>query len=323
MWRKRQRGGFPISVSDNSNDTGSVADLCVDAHLAECMDDNAGRPAADVNAMTPAEARAVYAQSREMWNTGEPAMAEVRRNMMHLDAVEMPAVTFVPDDAGPGATVFLHGGGWVMGGTATHDGIMRRLADLTRRPVIGLDYPLAPDARRPATVRACTAAISRIIEDSEGPVVVAGDSAGAELSLSATLALRDAGATLPDGLCLAYPALWPRFETESHNRSGDGRFGLSTETMRGFWQHYLGDGEALPASPDLSGLPRCYILGAALDPLLDDAVDLAGLLKAAGVDCELHVPGGSTHGFLHYSAVAPIAMDALAAMARFIRSPTG
>ena len=297
-----------------------MADLRVDPRLAECLADNAGRPTADVNAMTPAEARAVYAQSREMWNTGDPAMAEVRRRVLQLDDIEMPAVTFVPNDARPGATVFLHGGGWVMGSTATHDGIMRRLADLTHRPVIGLDYQLAPESQRPVTVRACTAAISRIIGDTEGPVVIAGDSAGAELSLSATLSLRDAGETLPDGLCLAYPALWPRFETESHNRCGDGRFGLSTDTMRGFWEHYLGDGEALPARPDLSGLPRCYILGAALDPLLDDAVDLAGLLEAAGVDRELHVPGGSTHGFLHYSSAAPVAMDALAAMARFVRS---
>ena len=308
------------SVS-NSRQTGQFdAVQIVDPELALCMADNAERPASDVATMTPQDAREVYAQSRVPWNTGLPKMAEVGRGTLSVAGADMPFVTFVPHAADAGTTIYLHGGGWIMGSTATHDGIMRRIAELSRRSVIGLDYPLAPEFRRSTIVSACISAVSQVLERYDGPIVLAGDSAGAELSLSVALALRDQGAPLPDGLCLAYPALWPRFETASHGRSGHGRFGLSTDKMQGYWQHYLGGEEALLDVPDVSGLPRCFVLGAALDCLLDDALDLAHLLAAAGVDHELHVPDGSVHGFLHYSSAAQVAMDALQEIARFIRA---
>ena len=285
----KQSRRVPKSVSDSRKTIQVSADPLVDPELALCMAENAKRPASDVTAMTPQETREVYAQSRVPWNRGLPQMAEVRRGSLPAAHVEVPEVTFVPHEAEAGATIYLHGGGWVMGGTATHDGIMRRVAELSRRTVIGLDYPLAPESRRSATLSVCISAVGQALERCEGPAVLAGDSAGAELSLSVALSLRDQGARLPDGLCLAYPALWPRFETASHVRSGDGRFGLSTDKMRSYWGHYLGGEDALPEWPNVSGLPRSFVLGAALDCLLDDARDLARMLEAAGVEHELQV----------------------------------
>ena len=292
----------------------------VDPELAACMTENAGRPAANITAMSPLEARTTYARSRKPWNTGLPDMAKVDHGSMSTAAGNMPFVRLTPHEADEGAVVYLHGGGWVTGGIDTHDGIMRRIAELSRRTVVGLDYPRAPEARRPAMIEACLTGIRTFMAENSGPVVVAGDSAGAELTVSTALALRDEGDRLPDGLCLAYPALWPRFETPSHARSGDGRFGLSTAKMQVFWGHYLGAHTALPDRPDVAGLPRCLIMGATLDCLLDDATDFARLLKAQGVEHELHVPDGTVHGFLHYSAAAQIAMDAHRAIARFIRA---
>lgn len=293
----------------------------VDPALADCLARNSDRPAADITSMTPQQARAVYAESRLPWNDGQPAMAEVVRGLLPGGTGGLRFVRLVPQQAEPGTVVYFHGGGWVTGSIATHDGIMRRLAELSGRSVVGLDYPLAPETRRAAMLAACLAALRQVMEEGEGPVVLAGDSAGAELALACALALRDAGARLPDGLCLAYPALWPRFETPSHLRLGDGRFGHSTAKMRAYWQHYLGDDEEhLPARPELSGLPPCYLLGAQYDCLLDDTLDLARLLREAGAAPELSVPAGSVHGFLHYAAAAPIALDALRDLARFIRT---
>lgn len=292
----------------------------IDPELGACMAENAGRPAADITAMTPHEARATYAKSREPWNTGLPDVAKVDHGSMDTSAGVMRFVRLTPHQADEGTVVYLHGGGWVTGGIDTHDSIMRRIADLSRHTVIGLDYPRAPEARRPVMIEACRAGILAVMAENDGPVVIAGDSAGAELALSSALALRDERARLPDGLCLAYPALWPRFGTPSHARSGDGRFGLSTAKMKVFWDHYLGDHTALPDRPDVAGLPKCLIMGAALDCLLDDAMDFAALLKAQEVKHELHVPDGTVHGFLHYSAAAQVAMDAHHTIARFIRT---
>ncbi len=292
----------------------------IDPELARCLRRNAARPAADITRMTPQEARRVYAESRVPWNTKEPDMAEVRRGTLQLGGEGMRFVQLLPYDPRPGKVVYLHGGGWVTGSVATHDGIMRRIAEGTRRSVMGFDYPLAPEVRRAGILEACLSAVRCVRAAGKGPLVLGGDSAGAELALSVALAMRDAGEGMPDGLFLAYPALWPRFDTPSHVRSGDGRFGLATETMKQSWRLYLGEEAALPARPELAGLPPCFVLGAALDCLLDDAMDLSRMLEAEGVARELVVPGGSTHGFLHYSAAARIAMDAHEAIARFIRS---
>ena len=196
----------------------------VDPALADCLARNSGRPAADIPSMTPQQARAVYAESRVPWNDGQPAMAEVLRDRLPGAAGGLRFVRLVPEQAEPGTVVYFHGGGWVTGSIETHDGIMRRLAVLSRRCVVGLDYPLAPETRRAAMLAACLAALRQVMQDGEGPVVLAGDSAGAELALACTLALRDQGARLPEGLGLAYPALWLRFETPSHLRLGDGRW---------------------------------------------------------------------------------------------------
>ena len=291
----------------------------IDRELARCLASNAARPAADIATMTPQQARAVYAESRLPWNTGLPAMAEVVQGTLKSGAGEIRFVRLVPEQAEPGLVVYLHGGGWVTGSIETHDGIMRRIADLSCRAVVGLDYPLAPEARRAGILAACVSAVRQMMDGGDAPVVLAGDSAGAELSLATALALRDQGRRLPGGLCLAYPALWPRFDTPSHVRLGDGRFGHSTRKMQVYWRHYLGDGEEpLPDAPELVDLPRCFLLGAELDCLLDDTLDLSRQLTAAGIAHEVSVPKGSVHGFLHYSSAASIAMEALEEMARFI-----
>lgn len=294
--------------------------LAIDPEIAACIAATAGLPVSDVSVMAPQEARAAYAAGRVPWNRGGPVMAETRHHAISTPDGEVAAVAHRPADAQPGTVVYLHGGGWVTGSIETHDGIMRRLASCAQRQVVGLDYPLAPEARRSRILAACVAAVRSIMEGGE-PVILAGDSAGGELALSTALALRDDGLAGPRGLALLYPALWPRFDGPAHRRSGGGAFGLTTAKMRAFWSHYLGEDEgSLDAAPDLGGLPPCFVLGAALDCLLDDALDLSRLLAASNVSHDLSVPAGTVHGFLHYSAKSALAMAAHRRLGDFVRA---
>jgi acetyl esterase len=62
---------------------------------------------------------------------------------------------------------------------------------------------------------------------------------------------------------------------------------------------------------DLRGLPPAFIAGAELDCLLDDSHAMALALEKAGVALQLTVYPGVLHGFLHYSRMLDVAMQAL------------
>src|SRR5690606_12450557 len=72
------------------------------------------------------------------------------------------------------------------------------------------------------------------------------------------------------------------------------------------WRSYLGiepgsagvSAYAAPArAPDLSGLPPAYLCVGALDLFLEEDMDYATRLLAAGVPTELHVLPGAYHAF--------------------------
>lgn len=89
-------------------------------------------------------------------------------------------------------------------------------------------------------------------------------------------------------LSLLYGCFEPSFNNDSHKRNGDGRYGLSSARMRWYWGNWLGDAHdprTAPLHADLTGLPWTYLLGAGLDPLCDDTVNLTGRLVAHGVEC--------------------------------------
>jgi acetyl esterase/lipase len=66
-----------------------------------------------------------------------------------VDADGVPCRLYVPDGA-QRTIVFLHGGGFVFGEVATHDGQARRLANRTGSAVLAVDYRRPPEHPFPA-----------------------------------------------------------------------------------------------------------------------------------------------------------------------------
>ena len=155
-------------------------------------------------------------------------------------------------------------------------------------------------------------------------IVVAGDSAGANLALASLLALRDASDPPLRGAALLYGCYCSRLDTPSHALFGDGSYRLSTAEMGWFWGNYLGTtpaGHPLaePLHADLAGLPPVFLMLAAVDPLADDKRLLARRLADAGVQHELRDYPGTVHGFLQMTARSVAARRALADTGRAIR----
>jgi acetyl esterase/lipase len=230
-----------------------------------------------------------------------------------------------------GTIVYLHGGGWVFGNVQTHRGAMARLARESGCVVVGINYGLAPEAPFPHGLNDCVWAWRWLRSQGDGrgdaaPWVIAGDSAGANLALSAMVELRDAAESLPDAALLFYGVYSADHATASHRRCGDGSFGLSSAKMAWYRSHYLaggrGDGDDPRVSPlhaNLHGLPPLLVTGAELDPLFDDSALLAKKLAETDTPYEFRRYAGLNHGFMQMAPSLPEARQAFRDAAAFLR----
>ena len=222
-----------------------------------------------------------------------------------------------PGNAGPGLVLFVHGGGWTFGSPASHERFARLMAQHAGVAVLVPDYRLAPEHPAPAGIEdilAIIGGLDAIVPPTE-KLVISGDSAGANIALAAALSRPSRAITM---LSLLYGCFAPIFDTGSHQRNGDGQFGLGTQRMKWYWNNWLGalsDPRAAPLHGDLAGLPPCHLLAAALDPLCDDSFLLANRLVEAGVPVRLDVVPGVVHGFLQMTARLTPAMTATEAIA--------
>ncbi len=251
-----------------------------------------------------------------------------------LDEHGLAARLYVPDSAGTRrqrVVVYLHGGGFALGDRDTHDAHARRIANRTGSVVLSVDYRRPPEHPFPAAVQDCDAALDWLTGRGSsvgldvGGVVLAGDSAGANLAL--VTALHRPG--VPAATVLAYPFVDASMTGASYDVP-DG--GITRADAEFFWRQYASS----PADyehPDLSPI-RSEALGvlaptlvqiAEHDALADEDRELVRLLAAAGVDVEATTYDGMIHGFWRHPEQFDAAEDALAEIVAFLdrRVPRG
>jgi acetyl esterase len=311
--------------------TVSADSIELDPEIAAILREAAGLDLPDPTALPIADARAQLTAASLAWNVDLPALPVVRELSVPGRDGAIRLRLYRPQAEGRlPAVVYLHGGGWTFGSVDTHDRLMRLVALAAEAAVIGVDYRLAPEHPFPAPLEDCLAAIRWVrghadeLEVDPERMVVAGDSAGANLALASLLAVRDAGEPALEGAALLYGCYCSRLDTPSHARFGDGSYRLSTAEMRWFWGNYLGTTAAShplaePLHADLAGLPPLYLMCAALDPLADDTRELARRLAECGVPHEVREYPGTVHGFLQMTARSAAARRALADTGRAIR----
>jgi acetyl esterase len=288
-------------------------------------------PPIDPTLLSPAEGRALAARSNARWNVELPAMAQVGETTIPADAELGSATcrvrTLVPEIATAGAMLFVHGGGFAFCSPETHERCARLLARACQLPVLMPDYRLAPEHPYPAGLRDVIACLRTIAAEpgrfgvERGPLLVAGDSAGANLALAAMLHEQRLARALPQGGLLFYGVYGADDETPSHRRFANGP-GLTTAKMRRYWDWYLPD-EARRTEPlaaplhaadvELRALPPLYLLAAGIDPLLSDTIALSQRLEALGRRDRVTIVPGVVHGFLQMSVSLSAARDAIAA----------
>lgn len=227
----------------------------------------------------------------------------------HERAGDVPVLVFRPR-SGPvqGAVLWIHGGGMVLGSAAQDAATCRRIADELGAVVVAPEYRLAPEHPFPTPLEDCYRALrwTALLPDVASlPVVVAGQSAGGGLAAGLALAARDRAEVTLAGQVLVYPMLDDR--TAARPDAGRAVRRLWDERANAFgWRSYLAappgsDGVSRYAAPareqDLTGLPPTWIGVGTADLFLDEDLDHASRLRAAGVPCELEIVPGAFHGF--------------------------
>ncbi len=227
--------------------------------------------------------------------------------------------------------VYLHGGGWVIGGLDTHDDPCRFLASNAGAKLLSIDYRLAPEHPFPAAAEDAFAAYEWALANAErlgadpARVAVGGDSAGGNLAAAVCLMAREAGAPSPAMQLLIYPVTETAGKASSRRTFAEG-FLLTRGDMDWFEERYLPPGVdredprvALLGATDLAGLPPAYIAVAGFDPLRDEGIAYAERLREAGVQVALRRHPGLVHTFANLTAICPSARQAMLEAAGALR----
>ncbi|MEX3985033.1 alpha/beta hydrolase [Paraburkholderia sp. EG287A] len=204
--------------------------------------------------------------------------------------------------------LYLHGGGWVVGGLDSHEFITAPMARDLRAVVVAVDYRLAPEHVFPAAFDDCLAAWRHLqahgnaygIDPSR--LVVAGDSAGGNLAAALCLEIACTGGPVPLGQALIYPGLGTDHSLPSYRDNADAPL-LSAADVAYYLRVYApdpqshGDPRLAPvAAVSFAGVPPAFVAVAEFDPLRDDGNLYVERLHAAGVAAQFHLGRGLLHG---------------------------
>lgn len=296
----------------------------------------AARP--PLHALTPQDARAAY-------ELGAGILEVPRAELARAETLAIPArdgtllgARLVAPSRAPGLPVllYLHGGGFTIGSSATHDTLCRELARLSGSAVVSLDYRLAPEHRFPVASNDAWDALTWLAAHAgelgldADRLAVGGDSAGGTLAAVNAILARDAGLPLALQL-LFYPGCAAHQDTPSHARFAEGLV-LDAAGITWFFSHYVHnqaereDWRFAPLlAPDLEGVAPAWIGLAECDPLVDEGIDYADKLRAAGVPVDLEIYRGVTHEFIKMGRAIPEARtahsDAAAALRAAFQQP--
>jgi acetyl esterase len=317
------------TLSEAATDESAVPPL--DPVIAEILAEAAALPRLDPETTPIDRQRRAVEMAAAAWNDPPHPCARVETLSVPTAWGAMRARLYLPEGAREDeAILYAHGGGWTFGSVDTHDGLTRRLASACRRPVLSIDYRLAPEHPFPAPAEDAAAGFAFLQHGGIGApiaasrIVVAGDSAGAQTVLALLVARREAGLPTPAAGLIFYGCLAPDFDTASHRAFGrDETFLLATERMRWYWANHLGPraedpGFAAPLRAPLHDLPPLFLDAASHDCLRDDTLRLAAKLAAIGAPHRLRVTPGVVHGYLRFAKRLPAATETLAAAGAFL-----
>lgn len=274
-----------------------------------------------LNTLSADEARMVFSEIYRSMPPG-PESVTAQDVTIDVDGGQIRGRVLTPSGTPQAVLVYYHGGGWVIGNIDDYDLVGRHLAEKCNAIVVMVDYRKSPEHKYPVPMNDCYAALNwvdanrKAIGAQDLPLIVAGDSAGGNLSaVMAQKTKRENGPKI-DLQLLIYPVTDGRQQTDSYGHE-DKQLFLTAELMGHFWDQYADAEQRLEvdASPflaeDVSGLAPAIVLTAEYDILVDEGKAYADRLAAAdgllAYKCFAH----QMHGFFAMPDALPVGFEAM------------
>ena len=198
-------------------------------------------------------------------NTG--ASEEPQCTLYPVELGEFTGEWYVPPQADwARRNLYLHGGGWVAGAVDTHRRILDKIAAVTGRPTLAVNYRLAPEYPFPAGLTDCHKSLGWVWEhdhekaNKSKHVAVIGDSAGGNLVAATTILAIEKGSRLPTAIAMLSPVT----------------------DFRPYATAPLGLNDDICSEPGFAALAEAYLRGTSAttaDPLVSPLVAVAEVLK--------------------------------------------
>ena len=221
---------------------------------------------------------------------------------------DIPARRYRAADAEryPGVTVlYLHGGGFILGGLDSHDDACAGLSEQSGIEIVSIHYRLAPEHIHPSQGDDAEAAFLHLAKSGRR-VIVAGDSAGGNLTAALCMRRKAKGAPQPIGQLLIYPGLGGDPTKGSYLSNAEAPM-LTTKEGGYYFKIRTGgrsrdevsDPDLMPLKArDFTDLPPAYVVTADIDPIRDDGRDYVERLNAAGVHAVWRNEPQLVHGYI-------------------------
>lgn len=224
---------------------------------------------------------------------------------------------FVPKYTPQAVTMlYLHGGGYSFNPKAYAD-LIAAVTVAANARTFALDYRLSPEYRFPAQLEDVLHAYRWLLEIGTDPgnLVIAGDSAGGNLTLALLLSLRDASLPLPALAIALSPAT--DFEADLPAIVANEEFDWISPRMLLKWRDWYCDPAertnplVSPIYADLSGLPPVYIQAGRAGILYDSIQAFADYARQQHADVTLESWAEMNHVFQAFGHDVPQSAEAL------------
>lgn len=234
----------------------------------------------------------------------------------------------VPKNSNWTATLlYFHGGGYCVYPKVAYAGMLAEIALATKCRIFAVDYSLAPEHKFPLQLKQAVAAYEWILSECDRTrLVVGGDSAGGNLTLSLMLYLRDLGLPLPALAIGISPAT--EFDVIRDSIFRNERYDyLSFKIVARFASWFCDPDESSNplisvAKARLDGLPPIYLQAGSKEVLVDSIRIFADRAAQQGANIRLDVFDDMVHCFQLFGPYAPKSRDAIMKLAEAITNHT-
>ncbi len=222
--------------------------------------------------------------------------------------------------------LYLHGGGYVVGGCDNHRKMVSHIARAGHIQALLPEYRLSPESKYPAAIEDVVGVYRTLLTcgiKAEN-MVIAGDSAGGGLAVAMLLSLRDAGDPLPAAAILLSPFLDATASGESMRSRASQDPWFHAEGVSLIADYYCepqqrSDPLVSPIFADVGGLPPLYIQVGDDEILLSDSERFAEKIAAAGGEIDLEIWPEMWHVFQMFVGKMPESGRAIIKIGDFVR----